>query len=224
MLSKAASTLLFSIALILSGCRSNETQQTTMKSQSEQKPIVALVPVIDNTKNTAWDWNLSDEFTASIYSCLEQGPLYMESMPRVIEILKGSKELKNPFGMDIAWIKDTYEKEQFVIFLELVEHQEILKQDALTVSDPKTTAADLKLCMRVRVFDLRGEQPQVILQELIQDSHYVPRQFTQANFCQVSWGDENFIFSPLGIAHWEFAQEVALRIEDYIQIAQLKKN
>lgn len=220
---KTASILLFSLALILLGCRSNETEQAAMKSRSEQKPLVALVPVIDNTKNTGYAWNLSDEFTASIYSCLVQGPLYMESIPKAIEALKKGKEVKNPFGSDIAWIKNAYEKEQFVIFLELVEHQEILKQNTSAVSDPKTSSADLKLCMRVRVFDLRDNEPRVILQELIQDSHFIPRQFTQANFCQVSWGDENFAFSPLGIAHWEFAQEVASRIEDYIQIAHLKR-
>src|SRR5690242_14588143 len=102
--SKTPSLLLFSLALILLGCRSNETEQTAMKSRSEQKPLVALVPVIDNTKNTGWAWNLSDEFTASIYSCLVQGPLSMESMPRAIEALKKGKELKNPFGTDVAWI------------------------------------------------------------------------------------------------------------------------
>lgn len=73
--------------------------------------------------------------------------------------------------------------------------------------------------MRVRVFDLRGKEPKIVLQELIHDSHFIPRQFTQANFYQVPWGHESFSISPIGLAHAEFTKEISSRLEDYILMA-----
>jgi hypothetical protein len=221
MLSRLISILYIPLALTAAGCRSNAEDENTACKTHQNKPVVALIPVIDNTKNEAYAWNLSDEFTSSIFSCLAQGPLYLESMGKVREMGKKCKE--NPFGTNISWIKKAFEKEQFVIFLELVQHEEVLNQEKKLLSSPKTSSADLKLCMRIRAFDLRADEPRVILQELISDSHFIPWQFTQVNFQQTSWGDENFNFSPIGLAHWEFSKQIASRIEDYIHTAvQLK--
>jgi hypothetical protein len=74
--------------------------------------------------------------------------------------------------------------------------------------------------MRVVVVDNRGQQPEVILQEIVHDSHFIPRQFNQYNFHQVSWGNEEFTISPLGMAHTQFLKEISSRIEDYILLAQ----
>lgn len=219
MLFRLITILSLPLALIVAGCRSNTENDanTACKTHAELKPVVALIPVIDNTKNDSLAWSLSDEFTSSIFSCLAQGDLYLESMGKVREMAKKCKE--NPFGTDISWIKRAYEKEQFVVFLELVQHEEVLKQEKKFLELPKTCSADLKLCMRIRVFDLRAEEPRVILQELVSDSHFIPRQFTRVNFQQASWGDEDFNFSPIGLAHFEFAKQIASRIEDYIHIA-----
>jgi hypothetical protein len=222
MLSRLSLIPFIALALTLTGCRnSSENGQAAHQSHSASRPLVAIVPVINNTKSDEYAWSLSDEFTSSIFSCLAQGPLYLDHLGKVREMVKKCKEMQNPFGTNTSWIKKAFENEQFVVFLELVEHEEILKRDRrIEIEiDPKTCPADLKLCMRIRAFDLRGEVPRVILQELVNNSHFIPKQFTKVNFQQVAWGDENFNFSPLGLAHWEFAKEIATRIEDYIRIA-----
>ena len=156
MISRCAFIPLIALALALTGCQKDtNNQETAYQVQQLTKPLVALVPVIDNTKNDVFEWNLSDEFTSSIFSCLSQGPLYLENASRVREMVNKCKEMQNPFGTNIAWIKKAFEKEQFVVFLELIEHEEILKREYKEI-DPKMCSADLNLSMRIRVFDLRG--------------------------------------------------------------------
>lgn len=210
---------LIALTFVSAGCQKNSNEQTVYLSHPEARPRVALAPVIDNTKDATLAWSLSDEFTSSVFSCLSQGSLYLEGLPKVREMVKKCKEEQNPFGTDISWIKKGFEKEQFVVFLELIKHEEILKKPNAQEIELKSCSADLFLSMRIRIFDLRGERPQVILQEIANDSHFIPRQFTTINFEQAPWGDDNFNFSPLGLAHWEFAKEISSRIEDYIGLA-----
>jgi hypothetical protein len=206
------------LALIVGGCGADHAnnQQAMHQGATEVKPIVAIVPVIDNTKND-YDWNLSDEFSSEIYSRLAQlDKLNVLDAARVRGKMKKLKEGENPFGPDVSWIKKAFQGDQFVVFLELVEHEEVYKQDRRRPSDPQECSADLNMSMRVRVFDLRGNEPKTILQELVHDSHFIPRQFTQVNFYQVPWGHSSFSISPLGLAHAEFTKEIASRLEDYI--------
>lgn len=72
------------------------------------------------------------------------------------------------------------------------------------------------MSMRVRAFDLRGNEPLVILQEIVHHSHHVPRPFTSENFFQVSWENAAFNITPVGLAHANFTKEIAKRIDDYI--------
>ena len=76
------------------------------------------------------------------------------------------------------------------------------------------------MTMRVRVFDVRGNEPKVILQELVQNSHFIPRQFTSEHFYQASWGTENFQITPVGLAHAKFTKELASRIGEYVLLAR----
>ena len=58
-----------------------------------------------------------------------------------------------------------------------------------------------------------------VLEELVRDSQFLPKQFTSTNFYQIPWGKENFTTTPLGLAHVEFTKDIASRIEDYILLA-----
>ena len=82
------------------------------------------------------------------------------------------------------------------------------------------TSANLNMSLRVRMLDLRGPQPSIVLQEIVHDSHHIPKQFTRANFHQVEWGKGSFNISPLGLAHAQLTKEIASRIEDYALLAK----
>lgn len=207
------------LTLAMTGC--NETKHDHETSAVHQKgadlkPVVTLVPVIDSTSNDL-TWNLSDELTSSIdYQLSRCQDLKVADPAKAYAALKKVKETQNPFSADTIWIKKAFSNEQFVVFLELVEHEEVLRQNKKKPVDAQYCSADLNMSMRVRVFDLRGEQPKVVLQELLRDTHFVPRQFTQVNFYQAPWGSDTFSISPIGLAHSEFTKEIATRIQEYI--------
>ena len=208
------------LALIATSCDDRQSQmQSYNQTAAATKPIVAVVPVIDNTKNS-YDWNLSDELSSGLYYRLsQQDRLFLVDAPHVRAKIKKLSEGQNPFGPDFSWVKKAFHGDEFAVFLELVEHEEMIKQDRKNPSEKESCAADLNMSMRVRVFDLRGSEPKIVLQELIHDTHFIPRQFTQLNFHQVPWGDVSFNISPLGLAHAEFIKTIASRLDDYIQMA-----
>lgn len=206
------------LALIAAGCSDNSSDgnQAYQQSPVQGKPVVTVVPVIDSTKNS-FDWNLSDELSSALYQHFaQQDRLALNPGSKVRAKTKKFAEGNNPFGADITWVKHAFQEEEFVVFLELVEHEEVLNHATKKGVDPRNCSADLKMSMRVRVVDLQGNEPRVILQEMVHDSHFIPRAFTQENFYQVSWGDETFNISPLGLAHGNFTKEIAKRVEDYI--------
>jgi hypothetical protein len=206
------------LALIAAGCDDDNSNgnQAYKQEQTKAKPVVAVVPIIDNTKNDL-TWNLSDELSSNLYYRLAQNKhLSLVESSKVRIQTKKLGDRHNPFGADISWVKNAFQGEDFVVFLELVEHEEVLKQSKKNPTDPMNCSGELNMSMRVRVFDLRGKEAKIILQELVHDSHFVPRQFTQVNFYQVAWGDPSFSSSPLGLAHEKFTKEVTSRIEDYI--------
>jgi hypothetical protein len=74
--------------------------------------------------------------------------------------------------------------------------------------------------MRIRVFDLRGEQPEVILQEFVHQSHLIPKPSNLQEPNPKRWKKMTFMASPMGLAHAQFSKEVVKRIEDYILLSK----
>jgi hypothetical protein len=206
----------FLTALLLSfiACGFDDRPQNR-QSQVQTKPVVSIVPVIDNTNNT-YAWNLSDELSSAIYNRIaRKDRVIVNRSSQVRSKANQIAEGQNPFGPDVAWMKKVFQGDQFVAFLELVEHEEVPQQSKKKV-DVQNWSADLNMSMRIRVLDLRGNEPKAILQEIVRQSHYIPRPFAQPGFFQVSWSDECFNISPIGLAHSDFTKEIALHIEDYI--------
>ena len=211
---------LLGAVVLLAGCRDgNETALLTEKPVTT-RPIVAIVPVMDMARHHL-TWNISDELTLAIRHRLTQhNHLYLLSADQVYAMTRRSVKDKNrdPFGIDTSWVRKAYPQNEFVAFFELVEHKEIPLE-----LEVKESPAELSMAVRVRVFDLRAEEPKVVLQEIVEQSHHIPQQFTQGETpesvqvsSQVPWGDETFDISPLGIAHEKLCQEIAARVEDYI--------
>ena len=103
--------------------------------------------------------------------------------------------------------------------LSLFEHNEAARVPhtaQITTSNIQNCSADLNITIRLRIVDLRPFEPKIILQEMIHDTHHIPRQFTRANFYQVSWENEHFHISPLGLAHAELVKDLCNRLEEYI--------
>lgn len=210
------------LALLSTGCnQSRFSQQTVYNEQAHSRPVVAIVPLIDSTKNDI-SWSMSEELTATIFHRLSQrDKLYLVDIEKIKTNLKKVPTGINPFGPSLAWTKKAFSKDEFVVFMELIEHDEIPLRHQKTAS-PEEVSAELNMTVRIRVVDLRGEEPKIILQEMVHDSHHIPKQFTQTNFYQVPWGRESYSISPLGLAHAQLSKEIATRLEEYILLSKSK--
>lgn len=206
---------LFLVLALVTGCNLNliPLEDHKQQTQAALKPVVAIAPVIDSTEEDSI-WSLSDEFTYCINHQLAQ-----KNHLSLMDLDKTLVLSQNPFGQDVSWIKKVFSHHGFVVFLELVEHNEVARQDDKKTIDSKKCSAELLMTMRVRVFDLRKDEPKVVLQELVHESHFIPRPFTRSNFQQEKWGHEMFTISPMGLAHSQFIKHICNRLEDYVLLA-----
>jgi len=221
MLKKLSFFFTIPVLVFLTSCHRDKTESDAVSSKQshEASPAVAIAPVIDNSES-GLGWSLSDELTYSLSSRLVQKTKLSIANPQQTGAqLKKAKSIGNPFGNELQWIKTTFPGEDFVVFMELIEHREKLRESKIQAA-PETLPAELDLSLRLRIVDLRGQKPKVILQEILQDSHFIPRQFTSYNFQQSPWNSEDFTLSPIGIAHALLIKELCARIEDYVLLAR----
>jgi len=210
----------FFVSLILGGCYySGNLPSILSEARASNRPIVSFVPVIDHSKSDL-NWNVSQELTKAIRDRLAQKKrVYMVGEDHVAALSQKALSSHTPFEGDTSWVRRSFPESEFVVFTELMEHSE-------TPAMPKNlqdSPAELTMAVRVVVVDVREKTPKGVLQETVEHSHHVPRQFNKANQAsQVPWGDEAFDISPLGIAHDQLCKELAARIEDYILIAGAK--
>lgn len=208
---------LSSLALIAGGCNDNRQNGNQAYLYSEEsKPVVSIVPMIDNTESE-YTWSLSNELSSSIYNRIaDRNKIAINKLSQVRAKLKQMNGGHNPFSPDISWTKGVFKGDQFAVFMELVEHEEVPRRDRKNPQEDQNCSADLHMSVRVRVVDLRGDEPKIVLQELVRHSQYVPRPFTQHNFFQIAWGEDGYGISPLGLAHASLTKEISKRIEAYI--------
>ena len=213
--------LFFTICIASFGCTKNVNQQASRyHDDGRSKPIVALVPVFDRS-GAQFSWSLSEEFTDHLRQrFLKQSNFYLNTPDHINSEIGTLNESNNPFTRDFSWISQTFEEEEFVVFTELVEHDIHPKQQRNNFLDKLTPSCELSMTMRIRVFDLRGEKPVIVLQELVHQSHLIPKPSDQAEQNPERWKKMAFIVTPLGLAHTQFSKEVAKRIEDYILLSK----
>ncbi len=208
-----------SLAVFTTGCgaRKDGTDVTVSAKQNKAtKPEVAIVPIFDRTENNDVSWNLSDELTTVLSRKLAQKEqLHIANNQKVRGAAKKLSGSFDPFAPNIAWAKNIFTGNDFVVFMELLKHEQIFNSPL----SPEHSAADLNISLKLRVVDLRGDQPKIVLQEIIHDTQHLPKQFTKANFRQVAWGEDDFHVSPVGLAHVKLIKELSQRIEDYILLA-----
>lgn len=185
-----------------------------------QKPILAVMPIFDQSKHHL-PWNVAGELTTSMLRYLSiKDQLYMIDQEKIAQVFKEMQNTSDPFVADLQWIKKKFKSEEFVAFVELYKHEETLL-DFHKEMPATDCPAELYLSARIRIFDLRGSVPKLVLSELINHSENIPKEFTRLNRTPITPDQENFQTTPQGIAHDTFAREIAQRIEDYVLLAQM---
>lgn len=196
-------------------CSKSGNDLTRFYEDGRAKPIVAIASVIDAT-SLDLPWSLSEELTSLIVDSVSQGG-------KICVTAKDDlASTDTPFGNDLSWIKREFPEDQFVVFLELVEHDVTIAESDKSKSSatPFETAMNLNTAVKLRVVDLRSLSPKIVLQELVRNTYFIPKNAIPADYAVSGWGTQDFSRTPMGLAHQQIVHEIALRISDYIQLAK----
>lgn len=214
-------SLIFTLCIALFGCTRNADQQVSrFHEDGRAKPVVTVIPVFDQSEAEI-AWSLSEEFTSQLRQrLLNKNRFFLTASEEINAVTTTLTEENNPFSSDYGWIKEAFEGHEFVVFSELVEHDIHPKPLKNNFLDKLTPSCELSMTMRVRVFDLRNPEPEVVLQELIHQSHLIPKPSNLKMESPDRWKKMTFNVSPMGLAHSQLSKEVSKRIEDYILLSQ----
>ncbi|MCB1107957.1 MAG: hypothetical protein KDK76_07680 [Chlamydiia bacterium] len=216
--------LIFTLCMVIFGCstKGSHDQATRFHDSGRAKPSVAFIPVFDRSSASV-GWSLADEFSDQLRShFLKRNNLYLSIPEDINHIVANLSDENNPFSNNIGWIKETFGAYEFVIFSELVEHDIHSKPLKGNFIDKITPSSELSLTMRIRIFDLRGKVPEVILQEFVHQDHLIPRPSNISEPAPEKWKKMTFMVSPMGLAHAQFSKEIIRRVEDYILLSKSK--
>ena len=201
----------FLLGLAAFSCNRNNDEMSRFHEDGRVKPTVAVASMLDTTSFDA-SWSLSEELTAGVMDLIAgTGQIFVHSQEE-------SPFTENPFGSDLSWMKREFHSEEFVAFLELVEHEFVpVQSKGVTIQEAPN---NLNMAVRVRVVDLRAPTPKIVLQEMVRDSYFVPKTLIPTDYSSAVWGTDEYRKSPMGVAHAGLVQEIAHRISDYILLAK----
>ncbi|MBM3192367.1 MAG: hypothetical protein FJZ63_06945 [Chlamydiae bacterium] len=213
--------------LTLTSCssRSGDQQAIRFYEDGRAKVMVALTPIYD-PQNVKLPWSLSEDLTDLIKSRLiskskvfiTHAPARAGEDPDAPMIVEHYDE-NTSLNIHYENLKVKFPNSEFAVFLELAKHNIHPKQEE-GFFDKLTPSHALDLAMRVRIYDLRSEIPKVVLQEIVEQRHLLPKQFAKLDYDGVIWGKKTYSISPIGFAHAQFAKEVAQHIESYLILAK----
>ncbi len=201
------------VSLLAVGCNQSTDFITRYHEDGRAKPEIAITSMIDTT-SFELPWSLSEEFTSSLVQQVGVGgKLYVVAT-------EDDVFTENPFGQDLNWIKREYADHEFVAFLELVEHE--IAPTSKVRKDPTSQqfSTNLNMAIRLRIVDVRGQTPVIVLQEMVKDSYFIPKTLMPTDYATAVWGTSEYQKSPIGIAHKQIIQEVASRIKEYVLLAK----
>ncbi len=208
--------LAIAFGLLAASCGQDNTHTSfRYHDDGRVKPAVAIASMIDTTSFDA-PWSISEELTSMVIKHIAgQGSVFVQSKEEY-------PIAENPFTQDISWIKRDFNNQEFVLFMELVEH-EIVPAKGKSIPHnlaPQEISTSLNMGVRVRLVDVRGVKPRIVLQELVRDSYFIPKSLMAPDYSQIVWGTNEYRKSPMGIAHTQIVQQIAERVSDYIMLAK----
>ncbi|MCH9627189.1 MAG: hypothetical protein S4CHLAM2_08240 [Chlamydiales bacterium] len=207
------------LAALTASCAPCCRDTTLYQSSGKQKAIVAVLPVIDHSGCRNLSWNLSREFTDEI-----RNRVYDSSKVYLLRD-HGSRELAerlntpNPAHISEVEVRNLGATE-FVVVAELIDQHEIPYAARKTPEKSPfkgEVSAVLSVDMRVRVIDIRHDQPKVVLQEVLNQEHVIVPAYMSSDYARAPWGTEAFMRTPMGLTHNKMVRELVSRVENYIE-------
>ena len=203
------------------GCGYKSPDLSKYQDDGKVKPTLALLPFV-NYSDIDVSWNVSEELTQGVKNAiLKSGNLYLSSQNHVEMVLEQSKNLYTP-RLDLNELKK-FSPSEFVVLLEVLSHKnKAYKRGSVKPVYPADGRIShvLSITAKVRVVDIREEEPKTVLHEIIHSNHLIPKPMAKIGHKDKSWGDETYNFSPLGMAHARLERDIANRLESYVLVAK----
>lgn len=203
---------LAAVALICGGCARHYGLASPYQASGRQKAIVAVLPVINDNHITHIPWDISQELTDEIRKRVyESNKIYLHQEPTSLEVAK-LLSVPNPQAISTT-AADSLDAE-FAIITEVIEQKE------KSFKTHPESGSVLTCALSVRVLDLRGAFPKIILQEVLDKDYVVAKPYMHCDYKKMAWGTEAFRYTPLGMAHNRLVHELTRRVEAYIEAVQ----
>jgi len=183
------------LAFLVVGCAPRNVDFFPYTDDGVRKPHVALLPVFvegcEDLPPAA-----SERITRGInFEVMQNGRLYFHSQEAVQSDMNRMGNV-NYFGKDLRFAKEFCDTD-YVVVMELIGHQ--IQQRACR--------AMLEMTLRIRVIDVRCEEPVIALQEIVTCSQIVPQ-------------DKEYLETNQRIcaaAHDQLVREITNRLEKAIR-------
>jgi hypothetical protein len=212
MLKMLCSVLLLIFAV---GCGPHYVDYFPYHDNGMAKPAVAVLPIINHTDfDCAWDLSkeLSDELNDAL---MDNAQLFIFPEQKT---LAAKQRVGNVdfFAKDLSFAK-YFCPSEFLVVMELIEHRfapyEPGKFTPLYPIDAHSCNLVLVMKIRIRMIDLRGNTPCIVLQEIFQSNHMLPKDGDQIDYAGGDFGIKSYEKTPLSIAHQRLSVDLAKRIE-----------
>lgn len=200
-------------AAFLTGCGRTNCDFVRYHDDGRQKPIVAIVPMVDLC-DAKVPWDIKKEITQGVIDKLRcSGQLYVipdQEMPK--------DALKN---LSPQALSQAFAGNEFVVTMELLSHEEIpyVPHQVYPIYSKNGDVKNvLALTLRLQVIDLRNNAPHIILQEVVKSNHMIldGECLEDVNYKELSWGTQGYKKTPVGVAHMRLEKDVANQVEDYV--------
>lgn len=199
------------------GCAKHYRDTALYHVTGKAKPVVAVLPVVNTSvEKTAARWDVADELTQEIRNrCSNSSRVFLLEQDSSASMAQAliAPELRSVPRSAFEALAPA----EFAVVAELINDQEkVITKN--TKNAPRLDESQTTIClaMRVRVIDLRGQEPKIVLQEVVSQDHEVANGYRYIDYSKTAYGTPGFANTPLGIAHHDFVKEIVSHIEGYI--------
>jgi hypothetical protein len=213
------------LSLLFVGCQSNKAKIQSFRyfENAKQKPIAALVPLISRVAAPDVAWDVCQEITAEVHRrIINKGEIFLNPI-QLSSRLSTKLHSEDLVAITRNDLNEFRPENEYVVFMELIEHQE-LRSDVLEAqaTDPslQNERDILSVRVRLRVYDLRLEEPKVILQEILHAQYFIPKVERHLDYHKVVWGGDSYSASVYGRTHAKLEKDLAHQIVNYICISK----
>lgn len=217
-------SVLFLVAICFSlcGCGPRYKEFARYHGDGRSKPVVAWLPVTDHASHFL-PWDVGDELSFTIRNqLLNSGSLFLAPQFDTLPLAKEVRA-RNLIDNDLSFAKPFADEYEYLVLCDLVEHDSIpYKRQSVKPVYPIDGKVKeiLQMKLRVRILDLRGKKPRLVLQELIRSNHLVPETTKEVDYNHVVWGSEEYKSTFMALAHRRLARDVARQAEEYIRVSK----